>query len=321
MSLLPGFNDFEPPPLAARLGPKLRKLAQQQIYFGTSSWKYSGWLGSIYSPERYATRGKFSKAKFEAECLAEYAETFPVVCGDFAFYQFPTDAYWAKLFSSTPETLTFAFKVPEEVTTPKWPTHARYGLRGGSINQDFLNAELFTTHFTRPLAQYRHRVNSLIFEFGTIAKSIIATPADFRARLDSFLSDLPSGWRYSIEIRNPEYLCPEYFALLACHNVAHVYNAWTRMPTLSDQAALEGSFTADFVVARALLAKDRTYETAVTSFEPYDHTQEINFEARSGLVHIANDARKKKKAAFLFVNNRLEGNAPATIEAVVDALD
>src|SRR4051812_43162781 len=155
MSLLPGFSDFDPPPQASRLAPKLRKLAEQGIYFGTSSWKYSGWLGSIYSPEKYTTRGKLSKAKFEAECLNEYAETFPVVCGDFAFYQFPTDAYWTKLFTGTPPSLSFAFKVPEEITTPKWPGHARYGIRGGQINQDFLNAELFATHFIRPLSAYK----------------------------------------------------------------------------------------------------------------------------------------------------------------------
>ena len=84
------------PPQAARLAPKLHSLAEQGIYFGTSSWKYEGWLGSIYSEERYLTRGKHSKKKFEETCLAEYARTFPTVCGDFAFYQFPTEEYWAR---------------------------------------------------------------------------------------------------------------------------------------------------------------------------------------------------------------------------------
>jgi hypothetical protein len=92
MSFLPGI-DNERPEQAARLAPKLRALADRGIYFGTSSWKYEGWLGSIYSPARYQTRGKVSKAMFERECLAEYAETFSTVCGDFAFYQFPTAEY------------------------------------------------------------------------------------------------------------------------------------------------------------------------------------------------------------------------------------
>ena len=53
------------PPQATRLAPTLRALADRKIYFGTSSWKYDGWLGSIYTQDRYLTRGKFSNAKFE----------------------------------------------------------------------------------------------------------------------------------------------------------------------------------------------------------------------------------------------------------------
>jgi uncharacterized protein YecE (DUF72 family) len=83
----------ELPSQAARLAPKLRTLANQGVYFGTSSWKYEGWLGSIYTADRYNTRGKFSAKKFEAEFLAEYASTFPVVGGDFSFYQFPSAEY------------------------------------------------------------------------------------------------------------------------------------------------------------------------------------------------------------------------------------
>jgi hypothetical protein len=61
-------------PQAARLAPKLQVLAEKGILFGTSSWRYKGWLGSIYSPSRYQTRNKFSNTKFENDCLIEYAQ-------------------------------------------------------------------------------------------------------------------------------------------------------------------------------------------------------------------------------------------------------
>jgi hypothetical protein len=38
---------------------------------------------------------------------------------------------------------------------------------------------------------------------------------------------------------------------------------------------------------------------------------------RKALREIAERTVKKKKRAYIFVNNRLEGNAPKTIEAVV----
>src|SRR5262249_2872544 len=92
------FEADEPPAQAARLRPALRALADQGVFLGTSSWKYEGWIGSIYTSQRYETRRKFSHKRFEANCLREYAETFPIVCGDFSFYQFPTADYWSELF-------------------------------------------------------------------------------------------------------------------------------------------------------------------------------------------------------------------------------
>lgn len=70
------------------LAEKAALLASSGLYVGTSSWKYEGWLGLIYTPERYLTQGKLSRAKFEKTCLAEYAETFKTVRADAGYYQF-----------------------------------------------------------------------------------------------------------------------------------------------------------------------------------------------------------------------------------------
>ena len=309
------------PPQASLLAPKLRGLADRGIYFGTSSWKYNGWLGSIYCADRYLTRGKFSKAKFEENCLAEYAQTFPTVCGDLTFYQFPSEQYWAKLFEATPEQFLFGFKVPEDITVETWPKHARYGKRAGLANAHFLDVQALAQFFTSRLKPYGKKVGPLIFEFGTFNKKTFPTPADFLAKLDAFLNSLPEGFRYAVEIRNQEYLTPRYLDVLASHNVAHALNAWTRMPALDEQAQLPGVLTADFTVVRALLRKWRPYDQAVATFEPYDRVREINEGAREGLRLIAQRAMHERKDAFLFVNNRLEGNAPSTIEAVIEKLD
>jgi uncharacterized protein YecE (DUF72 family) len=299
----------------------LRTWADRGVYFGTSSWKYEGWLGSIYNPERYLTRGKFSKKKFENTCLAEYARTFPVVCGDFAFYQFPSVEYWQRLFEGTPDALLFGFKVPESITVKKWPGHARYGARAGKKNDEFLRTDVFDEHFTRRLLPYQRRVAVLIFEFGTFAKASFPEPEAFFTLLHLFLGALPEGFRYAVEIRNPEYLGDDYFGLLSSRNVAHIFNAWTRMPELSKQIEMPGAYTADFSIVRALLTKGRTYEKAVETFEPYDRIQEPNTGTREVICKIAERAWKTQQPAYVFINNRLEGNAPGTIEAVVDMLD
>jgi hypothetical protein len=112
----------------------------------------------------------------------------------------------------------------------------------------------------------------------------------------------------------------DYFSMLALHNVAHVFNAWSRMPEVSKQIAMPGAFTADFSVVRALLTKGRTYEKSVDAFEPYDRIQEPNPSAREAMRQIAERAWKTRQAAYMFINNRLEGNAPGTIEAVTEDL-
>ncbi|MBM3753937.1 MAG: DUF72 domain-containing protein [Acidobacteria bacterium] len=303
------------------LGEKLRRLAGRGIMIGTSSWKYEGWIGQIYSEECYLTRGKFSQKKFEETCLEEYAETFPIVCGDFSFYQFPSDDYWRRLFSSAPSALEFAFKVPEEITVKKWPTHARYGRRAGLENENFLNAEIFTRLFYEPLTPYGRRAAVFIFEFGTFSKAAFPSVNEFLNALDPFLAALPKGPRYSVEIRTAEYLCPEYFNVLRAHGVAHVFNAWTRMPDLPTQTAIDAAYTADFTVTRALLRRGRPYEEAVKSFEPYRDIQDPIPETREALRALIQKSLGAQRPSYIFVNNRLEGNAPKTIEAIVEDIE
>jgi uncharacterized protein YecE (DUF72 family) len=301
-----------------RLRSRLSALADDQVFIGTSSWKYEGWLDQIYSRQRYMTRGRFSQKRFQDECLNEYAETFPVVCGDFSFYQFPSESYWSKLFGSAPGKLQFAFKAPEDVTVKQFPRHPRYGPRAGDHNSTFLDAALFQSAFLDLLIPHRTRVAALIFEFGSFARQCYPEVGAFLQELDPFLAALPPGFRYAVEIRNPEFLSPEYFACLRSHGVAHVFNAWTRMPEIGTQMQLHGSYTADFSVARALLRQGRAYEDAVAKFTPYNRVQDPNPATRDALRLLIAQARKRHEPSYIFVNNRLEGNAPETIEAIMD---
>ncbi len=301
-----------------RLRDRLATLAARGIRIGGSSWKYEGWLDQIYSRPLYTVRGRFSKKRFEDTCLNEYATVFPAVCGDFAFYQFPSDPLWSKLFRQTPPAFRWGLKAPEQITAPQWPVHPRYGALAGLDNPTFLDAQLFTQAFLGPLNAYREQVGVVIFEFNSVRAKGVETAAEFTAKLDPFLSALPSGWRYAVEIRNPELLTAKYFDSLRAHNVPHVYNAWTRMPEIRDQIAIPQSRTADLIVARALLRRGRPYEEAVKKFAPYAAVQEVNEPVRQGLRELVDMAMVDGTPAFIFVNNRLEGNSPGTIVAITE---
>ncbi len=243
---------------------------------------------------------------------------FPTVCGDFAFYQFPSEDFWRRLFQQAPPPFQFAFKVPEQITCRVFPAHPRYGSHRGEENSAFLDAGLFLDAFLRPLLPYQKQTALLILEFGAFSRSSFAHPAEFLDVLDPFLAHLPPEFRYCVEIRNQNFLVPDYFACLRSHGVAHVYNAWTRMPELPEQVAIPDSRTADFLVSRALLRQGVPYEKAVELYSPYTEIKEPNERTREGLREIIGIARANRKMAFLFINNRLEGNAPGTIVAITE---
>ena len=43
--------------------------AAKGLFIGTSSWKYEGWRGQLYTPCCYEYRGKVAVSPFERECL------------------------------------------------------------------------------------------------------------------------------------------------------------------------------------------------------------------------------------------------------------
>ena len=294
-------------------------LAASGVFIGTSSWKYPGWRGQLYDSARYEWRGKFAKTRFEKNCLAEYAEVFKTVCVDAAYYAFPGVKFLEGLASQVPPDFQFAFKVTDEITLKKFPSLPRFGPRAGQLNGHFLKAEVFERGFLQPCQAIRPQVGLLIFEFSRFYPADYGQGRDFVAALDSFLAQLPPGWPYAVEMRNQHWLQQEYFDCLSRHRVAHVYNSWTDMPPISEQMALAGSRTnPNLVAARFLLKPGRAYEEAVKSFQPYDQTKEVNTEARQAGAALIREGRENPgRKTFIYVNNRLEGNALQTIHAML----
>jgi uncharacterized protein YecE (DUF72 family) len=299
---------------------KVAELATQGVFVGTSSWKYDGWFGQLYTPSRYEYRGKVAKTRFERDCLREYAEVFKTVSVDAAYYDFPRREYLQRLSDTLPDDFRFGFKVTDTVTIKTFPNLARFGAKAGQTNPNFLNAELFATAFLKPCQEIRAKVGVLMFEFSRFWPSNYEHGRDFVADLDTFLGKLPKGWPYAIEMRNKHWLAPEYFGSLARHGVTHIFNSWDAMPPVSEQMALPGSRTnPNMVAARFLLKPGRKYEEAVKTFQPYDKVKEPNPEAReAGKALVAEGkAAGPERKTFIYVNNRLEGNALETIAAMV----
>lgn len=288
------------------------------VRFGTSTWTYEGWQGQVYT-RHYATRA------FAQECLVEYcqfqydhAPLFRTVGNDSTFYRPPTATQLRRYLNQIPDDFEMCCKVWEEITIPSFAQHARYGAKAGQPNPRFLDARLFDDLVLAPYreAQFQPHTGPLLFEFQRHGMP----SNEFCAQLDRFFVQLPDDFRYAVEIRNADLLGPDYRTVLERHGVAHVYNHWSWMPPLAEQHRLMEGFTAPFTVLRLLTPLTMTYEAAKKRAEPYTRIVEELPDMRRETVDLVNHAAAENRQAYVLVNNRSEGNAPLTVQALANML-
>ena len=106
--------------------------------------------------------------------------------------------------------------------------------------------------------------------------------------------------------------------MLASHGVAHVLNSWSRMPPLDEQLALPGVLPAPFCRGACTAETGRTYQDAVDTFQPYDRIRGNPGLRRASPTRSCGAWKARK--LYAYVNNRVEGNSPKTIEAILDIL-
>jgi uncharacterized protein YecE (DUF72 family) len=288
------------------------------IRFGTSTWAYEGWQGQVY-------KRNYAKSTFVRECLAEYCQylyngetLFRTVGNDSTFYRAPTAQQLTRYLNQIPEDFEMCFKVWEEITIPSYALHNRYGTNAGQPNPRFLDAQLFKDFVLTPhrKAQFEAHTGPFLFEFQRHGMSA----SEFLGKLDQFFFQLPKHFIYAVEIRNAGLLGPEYQKVLEAHGVAHVYNHWSSMPSLAEQHNRMGRFTTPFTVLRLLTPLKISYEAAKKRAQPYTMIVGEIPEMRRDTVELVRKAVAENRRAYVLVNNRAEGNAPSTIQALTDEL-
>jgi hypothetical protein len=92
------------------------------------------------------------------------------------------------------------------------------------------------------------------------------------------------------------------------------------MPPLAEQHQRMKTMTAPFTVIRLLTPLKMTYEAAKKRAEPYDKIVGELPEMRKDTVSLIQEATAENRSTYILVNNRAEGNAPLTIQALIDRL-
>ena len=203
MAQLTLFEDEDRPPQAARLGPRLRALADQGIYFGTSSWKYEGWLGRSTAPGATPPAASSRRAEVRGRMPGRVRRDLPGRLRRLQLLPVPHPRLLETPVRRGARVAPVRLQGPRGDHRRDLARHARYGTRAGQSNGSFLDARIFERQFAGPLAAVpRPGRDPDLRVRDHPAKSTFATAGEFAGRLDAFLGDLPG--RLSLCGRDPQ---------------------------------------------------------------------------------------------------------------------
>jgi uncharacterized protein YecE (DUF72 family) len=281
--------------LVARVSPRIR--------FGTSSWSFPGWRGLVYS----ASATETSLAR---DGLREYARhpLLRTVGIDRSYYAPIPDEDLRRYASQLPTGFLACAKAPALVTSAELPG------RGGEVNPEFMSARRLIDDLLAPFERsFAAFAGPFILEFPPVRAGAGLDSRPFVRALDGLLGALPPRFRYAVEIRNRQFLTPDYARVLATHGAGHVYNYWSAMPMPGDQTAIVAPESLPFAVVRLLLAPGTWYDDQRARFRPFDRIVAEDGTMRAQAVSIVKRVAEMDRDAFLLVNNKAEGSSPLTV--------
>jgi uncharacterized protein YecE (DUF72 family) len=309
-----------------------------RVSIGTASDRYAGWLGQIYSPERFGRKiSKRSKTVgrqtvteelLPVESVQEYFQHFSILELDFTFYSLLLDEHsnptpTLRVLEAYRRNLKdqdrIVLKVPQTIFAQKlW--------RGGTFaeNPGYLNAEIFTQKFYRPVVDLLGpTLHAFVLEQEYQAKKERPSPDHFVSALDRFFETIPKDGRYHEEVRTEALLTKAYFQVLEKHGVGQVLSHWTWLPALRKQfSKASGRFfnAGKQAVIRLMTPIGMRYEEAYLKAFPFDKMVEGMMSPRmpEETAEVMLEAVKQDVQANVIINNRAGGNAPLIARKVAE---
>lgn len=288
------------------------------LRIGTCSWKYDSWKGLLYDE---------GKSYRPDDYLADYAKHLDTVEVDQWFWSlFPTgvtlpSAETVKPYAdSVPDDFRFTVKAPNAITLTHYygrqpKQHSEFANRP---NEHFLDLDLLN-RFLERLSPMAGKLGPILFQFEYLNKKKMPSLSAFLEHLDRFFAGAPGGLQYAVETRNPNYLSPEFFDLLAKHGVGYVFLEGYFMPHIGEVWDKFQLATADFAVIR-LHGSDRS-DIEKRTGEKWNHVVDPKPDGLAAAAKIVRANAARKVTTFVNVNNHFEGSAPLTIERLVAELE
>ena len=305
------------------------------VFIGTASDRYAGWIGQIYTKERYGkglTRrtktvgGKaFVEEVLPVASVQEYFQHFRTLEIDFTFYMplrdsggEPTRVF--HLLSTYRQHLhdgnRLVLKAPQVIFAKNLYRRGNY-----IENEHYLDPEVFIRQFYEPAMELLAPwLDAIVFEQEYQRKGSRVSPREEAAALEGFFRAVPEDTRYHVELRTEAFLSGPVFQVLESHGVGQVLSHWTWLPSLSRQFALSGQkfLNRNSCVVRLMTPRGMRYEDAYAQAHPFDSL--VKGMQSPGMVEdttgVINAAIEEGVRINVIINNRAGGNAPLIAQQI-----
>lgn len=258
-----------------------------RVFLGTSSFTAPGWEKAFYPPG-LAPR----------EYLSYYARHYYTLEIDSTFYSKPSSAVVNGWKAKTPDNFIFAVKVPQAITHEKV-------LAACQPEMD---------EFVGVMSLLGDKLGPMVLQFPYFNRSVFKSPTDFLARLEPFLKYLPRDKMFAVEIRNKNWLTPQFADLVREHNVALVLQDQSWMPGYAELESKFDPITADWTYIRWLGDRKGIEQlTTVWDKEVIDRSESIR-----NWVDVCYRIQKRGVTIFAYANNHYSGFAPATLKTFLN---
>ena len=261
--------------------------------FGTSSWTARGWEKTFYP-----------SGLRPIDYLEFYSREFDTVEADVTYYRIPGPDMVARWNDVTPDDFLLSAKFPRSIV------HAGDGARPdpdrvlapAHIAQD-------TARFLDAMRPMRDKIGALVLQFPYFNRTTFQGPGPFLERLDRYLENLPSDYRYAVEIRNSRWIDHQFIEVLRHHGVARVLVDLPYMPDPEELRDVDSLVTTDFSYLR-LIGNRKEVEAKAKTFDAVviDHGERL-----SRWTEVIHSVVERVPRLFIYANNHFAGHAPDTI--------
>ncbi len=283
-----------------------------QLKIGTCNWKYDSWRGIVYSHEP------------KINYLKEYSKHFNTVEID-QWYRslhginkvtLPKQDVVKEYRISVPNDFKFTIKIPNSISL----THIYKPEKPETLipNPHFLSHDLLS-EFINIIKPMKDNLGPLMFQFEYLNKEKMKSQFEFQGLMREFIKQLPEGFDFSIEIRNPDYLNEDYFRFIREHKLGHVFMQGYFMPPIFDVYKRYKDYIKDYAVI--LLHGSDRHGIENRSRGEWNKILDPKDEEIEQVIIMISELMERNVDVYLNVNNYYEGSAPLTIQKIKKLLN